>query len=282
MRARLVIALAAFLAACNALTGLDDEFRLATTAGAEAGTPDPAEAAAPDVDARAPGDDARAPDAGDAGTCAAFTAPGTFCTDFEDTAVGPPAFGWDPSGGERNGGDIAVEPGVGVGGSRGLRARATADGGASLKVSLWKTLPGPTNMRMDELELRFAFRIASSTMDYAALATFAFPQTNNLLTFGLGWYGDHLDTSSPPGPKDPTTFAGGVGAWHAGRVTMTRDATSGTYTLQTAVDGAVVDTKPGLSIGAPTSVQIRLGAYFTSVAPATLDVTFDDVVATRK
>jgi hypothetical protein len=110
------------------------------------------------------------------------------------------------------------------------RARATADGGASLKVSLWKTLPGPTraaptSAEMSALEPRFAFRIASSTLDYAALAT---------------------------------------------------------YALVTAIDRTVVDRKAGLSIGTPTSVQIRRSACDTSIQPGALDVAFDDVVATRK
>jgi hypothetical protein len=279
---RAFVFLAGGLVACNAITGLSDDYHLATAPGAPDASPvddrdaDGAASSLPPPDA-ATDSDALAPP-----FCAGQGGPNTFCTDFEDTAAAPPAFGWDANGFERNGGDFAVEGGVGRDGSRGLRVRATADGGASLKVSLWKTLPGPTSAAMSELELRFAFRIASSTMDYAALATFAFPQQNGLSTFGLGWYGDYLDTSSPPQPGDVSRFLGGVGTWHAGRVTMTREANGTTYALVTAIDGTIVDRKAGLSIGAPTSVQVRLGAYYTSIQPGALDLAFDDVVATRK
>ena len=278
-----VFVLGTTLAACNALTGLSDDYRLApeiaegdggTGVGGDGGTSPVAPDGAP------------LPEGGEAGPggrfCATVSDPNAFCADFEDPSLAAPAFGWDPAGFERNGGDVAVETGVGKDGSRGLRARATADGGASLKVALWKTLPGAVSSAMSHLELRFDFRIASSTMDYAALGAFAFPQQGGgLPVFGLGWFGDYLDTTSPPGAGDANRYSGGVGAWHAAKLTLDR-AANGTYDLELFVDGTVVDRKSGLSIGTPTAVQVRFGAYFTSTSPGAVDVAFDDVVATRK
>ena len=281
VRARL-LAVSMSLAACNALTGLADDYRLAPGLASPDGGPsngdDGGAATAPDGGPRADGGEA-----GAAGTfCATLGDPGAFCADFEDPGLTGPAFGWDPTGFERNGGDVTVEAGVGKDGTRGLRARATADGNASRKVALWKTLPGPVSSAMSHLELRFDFRIASGAMDYAALGAFAFPQQGGgLPVVGLGWFGDYLDTTSPPGAGDPNRFSGGVGAWHAAKLTLDR-AANGTYDLELVLDGTVVDRKAGLSVGTPTSVQVRFGAYFTSTSPGAIDVTFDDVVATRK
>ena len=150
-----------------------------------------------------------------------------------------------------------------------------------MKVSLWKTLAGGLPTTTALYELRFDFHVRASTMDYAALATVAFPVQNNLLTYGLSWYGDHFDTSSPPGPGDPDRLTEGPGLWHTGTLRLER-GDAGTYTLDVALDGVRIDEKTNLSLGTATTAQVRIGAYFTSVTPSSIDVVFDNVVATRK
>ncbi len=272
MRARAILALAFALGACNALTGLSDDYRLAT--GADGSPPEGIESGAAEAGPSVPTDGGS--EAAPGSFCAQWPN-SAFCTDFEDQGLTAPNFGWDEK--ERNGGDFAIEPGVGKDGSRGMRFRATADGGASLKVAIWKNVPGTSPSTSKRYDLRFDFRIAESTMEYAALATFAFPQQAGLATFGLGWYGDYLDTTSPPQPGDTNRLNASPGPWHTGRVLLAKDANTQLWALEVAVDAKVIDQKSGLSVGSAATAQIRLGAYFTSVKAGFLDVVFDNVVA---
>lgn len=283
MRARFLLAATAALAACNAITGLSDDYHLAaTTGGEDAGSDARGDGAVVAPDGAPVSPDAATPDAPATAFCA-LHASATFCADFEDPSLAAPAYGWDSTGYEKNGGDFGVEPGIGKDGTRGLRFRATADGGASLKVALWKTLPGTGPTTTAEYDLDFDFRIAgNSVMDYAALASFSFPVPGDLYNVGLGWYGDYFDTTSPPNPGDVNRLTEGPGAWRHGRVVLTREPSVTTYALETSIEGAVIDKKAGLSFATATSAQVRVGAYFTSKTSGSIDVVFDNVVAVRK
>ncbi len=279
MRMRALLASVAALGACNAITGLSEEYRLTPTApdGGAIGTETDAGA-----DATSAGSDA-AVDGAPASFCGALVAPGAFCTDFEDPTLAAPAFGWDATGFEKTGGEFGIEPGIGKDGSRGLRFRVTTTGGASMKVSLWRTFAGAGPAETNRYELRFDYRIAASSLEYAALATIAFPQAGGgLLTVGLAWYGNYYDTSSPPSPGDATRFNAAPGTWHAGKVLLTKEPAASTFALELSVDGTVVDRKAGVSAGNATAAQIRIGSYFTSLPAGNLDIVFDNVVAERK
>jgi hypothetical protein len=281
MRTRALLASVVLLAACNAITGLSEEYRIAPTApdSGATGETDGASTSDTGLPVRP---DSGSPD-GAPGSFCDTAATGAFCTDFEDPTLAAPAFGWDTAGFEKTGGDFAIEPNVGKNGSRGLRFRVKTTGGSSMKVSLWRTFEGAAPALTNRYELRFDFKIAASTMDYAAIATMAFPQqAGGLLTAGLAWYGDYLDTSSPPNPGDANRFNAAPGSWHAGKVVLTKEPAAATFALEVAVDDVVVDRKAGFAVGNAASAQIRVGGYFTSLPAADLDIVFDNVVAERK
>lgn len=282
MRTRALLASVVVLGACNAITGLSEEYRLSPTATDGGPVGNGGDGATIGADASSGGIDAT-PDGAPSSFCDALVAPGAFCTDFEDPTLAGPAFGWDATGFEKTGGEFGIEPGTGRGSSRGLRFRVTTNGSASMKVSLWRTFAGAGPASTNRYELRFDYRIAASTLDYAALATIAFPQGGGgLLTAGLAWYGDYYDTSSPPSPGDTTRFNAAPGSWHTGKVVLTKEAPASTFALELTVDDTVVDRKAGVSAGNATAAQIRVGGYFTSLAAGNLDIVFDNVVAERK
>jgi hypothetical protein len=265
-------------AACNALTGLGDDYHLAGDDD-DAGTP-PSDGAA-GHDARPLADAADAADASATAFCDGQTEPFHFCDDFESTTGNPP-FDWD--GHEAIDATLAIADGAGKGGSRGLRAHAepgSADGD-SAKASLWRTIADGPAQGYGHYELSFEFEIEEDTLEYGALGVFAFQQAMGapLRSAGVASYARRLDVTDPPGVLDSQRVAD-QGGWHTARITLDRPDGGSGYDLVVAVDGTVVEALAGYDVGSGPSVEIRIGAFFTSKGPGAIKVVLDNVLVRR-
>jgi hypothetical protein len=289
MRGALGVAAAtALLVACNAISGLDDDYRVGpASVHVEGGAPAPAPPPPPPPPASAPVADASAPldasldatrEAGAPDAVASFACPtgAPFCDDFEDAAKMAPSFGWTRSDGLPN-----VLPSIGDNGTRGLSAKATA-GGASAKVALWKTVRSGFDDGK-RMTASFAVKIVSASIDYAVVAAIQL----NALEYGLAVYSNAscpggglcLDENAPSGSHD---FGGAapvvLGKWYHVDVVVTRTGTA--YGGKVVLDGATTldDRATGaLPAGAAVAVEVGAGVFYTGPA-GTTETVVDDVV----
>ncbi len=268
-------------AACNAITGLGDDFVLApadasavdgtiadATVGGEGG-PDGAQPDAPEVDA---GLDA----ASDAFTCDAANV--VFCTDFETDAS------WNAS--ELNNGTISFELDAGPGNSRAMHAHID-NVQVSRRAALWKRISGTDAKTYAHYDVAFDFRVAQKSVDYSALAILALTQSGG----GLPYYGvaaytenalerfDVID-DSPRIVADDVGLEDGAGAWHHALMTYDRQG-DGTYAVEIFVDGTSVDKRSGFDFGTPQTAELRIGILFTTADTGTMDLYVDNIVVRR-
>lgn len=198
---------AAALVACNAITGLDGDYRLAKQgedASPEDSGPDADDDGAvvadagtdADVEDAASDDGAVVTDAGtdattpaDAGFCDGDDI--VFCTDFEDATSdsGAPAFGLEGAQvvlEPASVGSVSVVDGAGTGGSRGLVAKLSTSTTGTRRAFLRVDL-GPASS-FDHLDMTFDLKITTeglSVPDFLTLGAFA-NRANLKPDYGIG------------------------------------------------------------------------------------------------
>lgn len=282
MRRAPVVAVAV-LVACNAISGLDEDFVLAPIdGGADALDATTSDGASDDG---ALGPDGAAPDAppGDAGPSDAFSCDAAdatnlaFCADFETDAS------WTDE--ELLEGTVAFELDAGVGGSRGMHAHVD-DAGVSRRAALWKRISGPDAKTYAHYDVAFDFMIQTKTFPYAALGIFALTQPaggGGLRYYGASSYGDRTleEVDDPPDivpNKDGITDT--YGTWHRALIALDREG-AGTYAVSLRIDGAVVDQRTGFDFGDAQTAELRIGILFTSTSAGTMDLFVDNVLVHR-
>lgn len=269
------------VAACNAITGLGEDFVLASPdAGADGAAGDAA------IGADGEAQDGARPDAaaGDAALDAstdAFSCDAAnvvFCTDFESDA------GWNAS--ELNNGTVSFELDAGRGNSRAMHAHID-NVQVSRRAALWKRISTTDAKTYAHYDIAFDFRVSAKTVDYAALGILALTQQGG----GLPYYGLAAYTDTPVERFDviddgPGIVADGVGvedpagAWHHAYLTYDRQA-SGTYDVEIVVDGTSVDKRSGFDFGTVQTAELRIGILFTTNDTGTMDLYVDNIVVRR-
>ena len=292
-----VVLVAIALAACNAITGLANDYRLPGDDGgdgAEAGaTPDGSTIddsssgtdrqvdGADGSDGGAKDADANPPDAAPT-FCSDAGANVAICTDFEETN---PLAKWDNggTGGQIKGGNgsISVIAGMGVGGSKAYRAIAS-DALTDRTVALWKAISNvPTaNARYTA---SFAFLIKKKTIDYGVLAALGFIPSFSPY-YGLAIYPttNKLDQSDPPAPSGGLMADGMLEVWHAATITFERiGATGPSFNSKLVVDGITVDELRPIDSTGAASTELRIGFLFTSTDSDEAEIYYDNVLVTR-
>jgi hypothetical protein len=269
--------------ACNSISGLDADYRLAengvpTAGGDGRGVPHDGGGGegASERDAQLDGTvEDVAPDAPDApiDSSKPLECPSPlpsnvlWCDDFE-AVKSAPLYGWSRS--QNIGGNPSVEPGVGFGGTRGLHAMPTGPCTQfqSCAVVLWRTVQN--GFASGSLKLSLRFQVKSAGIDYAVIGAIQF----NSREYGLAVYknavcpggGVCLDENQPTGSHD---FGGAIAItpgdrWYYAEITLTRSGSSfaGTVFVDgTKLNEVVAGAMP--STPEPTTIEIGVGAFFT-------------------
>jgi hypothetical protein len=274
-------ALAAAVAACNALTGLDADYTLKAADGGRDGdvTADGAGDARDDTTSAADG-------GGDAGTDAAFCpnkGPDDFCWDFEAPSA-PPSFGWGPSSQISGTATGAVENGVGVGGSRGFHATVTNPANTNAQAYLQQSVGSGkfTDYRKHELSFMLAVK-KDMALNTAAVGLLGFgasgPQYTGLAMFSAPGTPGVLDVSSPPSAGTAGTSVVVVkNQWYSVVVSLDRATDAGPYTTTMTIDGQRVDEAQPLTASGTSPTQVLIGAFFPALGTGVVDVVIDDVM----
>ncbi len=281
MRAlRLVPAFAlgtAAMAACNAITGLGEDFVLAPPdASTEATTSDAPASADGAAEDGAPPDAPTLVDAAkDALDCDAANI--VFCTDFETDAS------WNAS--ELKNGTVSFELDAGLGNSRAMHAHID-NVQVSRRAALWKRISAADAKTYAHYDIAFDLRIAQKSVDYAALGILAITQQGDLPYYGVAAYTDppverfDVIDDTPRIVGDGTGVEDGTGAWH--HVYMTYDRQdAGTYAVEIFVDGVSVDKRSPFDFGDAQTAELRIGILFTTADMGTMDLYVDNIVVRR-
>ncbi len=280
------------LGACNAITGLGDDYVLergdggtTPTGDANQGLDGPIEGSTLDG-----GDSSTTPDAdaGDGGpllpfcqrpenTLQAAGGPALFCTDFE-LATGSP-YGFTSV--SLLNGTLAIDPTGGVNGSKGLRAKIT-DATGSRRAFVEKDFPQMLDS-FKHYEYSFAFAVKTASTVDSALGALGINGATGYRYAGVSLYNtgsapNVVDISDPPGGNDGTGVLAAVDQWHT--ATLVYDVPDGGVTpkLTVKVDGNPVALQTTAFTGTSTPIFILLGAFFTPTSAGTVDVVLDDVV----
>lgn len=267
--------LIAFAVACNAISGLDVDYKVKETSGTEG----------PDTGADAAKTDAGSSGGFDAepGRC---PTPNIFCEDFEAVSSSTSPYGWSRD--EQLGGT----PQIGADGYQSAHSLLAISGAAgcpggtrpSCAVAIWKAVEGGFPDRAT-LTVTFRFRVVSAENEYAVIAAI---QANGK-EYGLAVYrngecpanGACLDENDLNGSH---TFEGAVAyaknEWLQGRVEVTRSGSSFAGEVFVGDKQLDVRTTGALPEGLPDDVDVGVGAFFTGRS-GVVEANVDDVVVTR-
>ena len=279
---RAIFAVVAVLVACNAISGLDEDFVLVPFDG---GTPDGAGDGATGDGASSDGtstsDVVTTPDGPtDAGPSDAFSCDAgdganvAFCTDFETDAA------WDDT--ELAQGTVTFELDAGLGGSRGMHAHVD-NANVTRRAALWKRISGADAKTYVHYDVSFDFMIANKTFPYAALGVFAVNQPSGgggLRFYGAAsWTDKTLDNAEdlPQITADKIGVDDVFGTWHRALIALDREP-AGTYATSLKIDGTEVDTYAGFDFGDAIATELRIGILFTSDTAGTMDLYVDNVL----
>lgn len=262
-------------AACNLLTGLDEDYGLAPTDP----TPD-----APLPDNAAPEADQSAPDAvaplssfcviADAG-------PYGFCEDFEDASVvdGLPARWTRIHLLSVTDASVTVTEEAGTDGSTGVVVESRGlDGGR--QTYLAKVLDSIHDDPGTFLgyEVSYDFIVDVSQLDYAALGTLTFPTAVPGQDHGVALYpGNVAGRLTPREAGVPLEEK-----WHHVVIRLEHAAPAAPFTRTITIDGTRVDDTSGHMTSPATTSEVRLGIFYTSANTTNLArVRFDNVLVRR-
>lgn len=275
-------ALAAALAACSLLTGLDADYKSRAAPGDEGGTDGDATS---DGAGRGDARDDTGPGDGGAGGSGRFcdlngdAAGVVYCCDFEDNSCL-----WDVD--EQTLGSFKIEPNIGANGSSALRATIVKPGGSVFRSRRLPT--GPFNgFRRHEFSFAFSLKTKSS-LSTADLGAVGFGTLNpfTLKYVGVAVYKgatqDLIDISSPPG-LNGTHEQVSVGDWRRATIAMDRGtvptAPYVTTVTVTSAAGTLTQVDMVAFDGGAADTQILVGAFFTSVDPdGGVETVIDDIL----
>ena len=288
-----VLALGATLvAACNSISGLNDDYTLDTTlrlpdadVSSSSSSSGSSDVDAQGTDAPSATGDTGTPDS-DAGTQGDAWCPSgaSWCENFDDTHTT-----WDRT--DQVGGTLTEESGTGFNGTRALHAHANGVN-MSRQIAHWRHIEtGASIFPVGRTYwLTFRFKV-TSLLSYAVIGALQANNTAQTNTeYGLAAYkdcpagGDCLDENNPTEegahPYVMTTPLT-TGTWHTADVRVVHNATG--YMGTVTVDGSqVVDSNGETYFGtpqAPSLVEVGIGLFFTSNQNATADFFIDDIAA---
>jgi hypothetical protein len=300
-----LIAPATILAACNAISGLDQDYELTegssgstSSSGGDGQATDggPIEEATdgevtpdgpkPDVDGAPPPVD-----------CNGAVVPGAlFCWNFDkgDGLGG----GWtqETVSGSAN---LELAPGN-AGAGQALRARVDGNGNSSAKAALIRTISTKSWASGQTLTLKLNLKIVTASTDYAAFGVFEFgtpPPTEHGLAFYSGGAQcpggvPCLDENEPVHRPDhtmdltgATPLAARINKWMPAEVSLTwTSGGGGNFAGKVKVDGLTLDDRATNAMPStaapPQSVVLRVGVFFAGAAAQPNEVFIDDIVVT--
>lgn len=274
-RAWAVAAAAAALAACNAITGLSDDYHLATTDGGAPGNDGAGNDGEPPGDG---GHDGEADaDASRDGFCATADAANGACFDFDDPGADAGGTTYEKNASAAS---VRVVAGEGKAGSGGLvvhheRLASAPSSYVWFAVSLPQTA-FPREFAAYEME--YDVRTTETALDYVALGILTFPSDwDSNAEYGTALYGNQSkNIISKLAPQGDGKISGGD--WHHVRVRLTRG--DGSFARDLLLDGTQIDTSAYLPPASGTS-EVRLGAFNSSLGAGSVTTTFDDLVVRR-
>lgn len=275
-----LVAVVVTAVACNAITGLGDDFVLAPPdgGGSDVGV-SPSDAAIVDDGSNAVDSavDADAAAASDAFTCDADAGSNVvLCNDFETDAA------WN--GSELVDGTITFDLDAGPGGTRAMHAHVSS-ASTSRRAALWGRVAGADAKSFAHYDVAFDFMVASKTINYAAVGVLAVPQNpgGNLPYYGLASFSDKtLDVvdDQPRIVPDGIGLVDTYGTWHHAKMTFDRNG-GGTYDVTLVVDATNIDVPRTLDFGDAATAEVRIGILFTSTDSGEMDLFVDNVLARR-
>lgn len=204
------------------------------------------------------------------GFCAGQTTPYFACWDFDDVAPGGDA-GFTSTviaGGTM---DVALE-----GANHVLQATLPT---AAIARNQWvsRAITG-FGALAPRYELRFVFGVRQSSLAYLVLGALWATTTSTANTFGAASYtqGKAVDMISPDRSAQRLSVQPGP-AWHQANVTLVPNGANMLVTV--VVDGVTLQDEK-VNVGPPggTSVDVRLGAYYTGPDNGGATLVFDDIV----
>jgi hypothetical protein len=268
---------AATVAACNAISGLDRDYELATRAADGAGLD---VVTHPDVQADGPGGGGGTPDAGGPLDC--LDPPGAehgvlkFCDNFED-----PSKHWTAS--YTTGGSPTIMANAGRFGTSALHATVTRAGGAT---ALRQTVVLPAELAAGKtLWLSFYFYVVQTSIDYVALGAIQFSGSEHGIALYTGSCPGGASTcinendQSGRGHDPARAIPSKNSQWYHAEVEVVRNGTD--YGGEVVLDGAMINLRttgamPPTLVPSPP-IEVVLGAFYTGQGTTT-EVFIDDVV----
>jgi hypothetical protein len=266
-----VLASGGLVVACNAISGLDEDFQL----GGGGTLPGEGGSSGGDGSIDASGSDATQPDGGPFRCPVPLPANQLFCDDFEDQAKA-----WTRNEIMPANSPLVVQAGIGVDGSAGLRAHANA-ASQSRKVARWQAVGTGANAFADgwRIRLRFRFKLETIGLNYFVLGAIQVNDQPNVTNaeYGLAVYkscsgspSPCLDENNPQGEGNSHSFEGQigyeVGRWYDAAVTVARSGN--TYSGTMTVDDKAIDTNGNTYFsGNPSKVEVGVGVFYTGADP---------------
>lgn len=275
------VAVAGILAACNALTGLSDDYHLAPDSGGtlpETSTPDTAVPETSTTDTSTP--DTSVPDA--ATICDGVDDAGlVFCKDFEDEDAGADYYKADAAG--FTSASMLTVLDAGYGNSRGFVVDVVRANGGTSHVWAAYTLQAekPPN-QYAHYDVSFRMKVLSNSLQYVTLG---------LLTFiadipGNGDWGAALYPGIIKRNNDALGSGAAVGnppSWHLVRITFDKLEAGPNYRRALYVDDMTTPLSFDDSYAVPSSLasEVRIGAFYTGSQAGAVRVAFDQLVVRR-
>lgn len=278
------VAVGGLLAACNALTGLSDDYHLAPDSGGttpETGTPDTSTPDTSTPDTSQP--DVNVPDVAtlcDGGVDATGL---EVCNDFEDEDAGADSYKADAAGFVDA--SIITVPNAGYADSRGLVVSVLRNAGGTSHVWAAYTLVAASPPGQ-YVHYDVSFRV--KVLSYTAGLQYV---TIGLLTFigdappGTGDWGPALYPGLIRRNNDPG--GGGVAVkneWHQVRITFDKIGATPMFRRALYVDDLTTPISTNDTYTPPSSTtpsEVRIGAFYTGPEAGEVRVAFDQLVIHR-
>jgi hypothetical protein len=247
--------------ACNAITGLDIDYRVKSDAGDSAVDPDRDSSRGETTDAR---------------FCVRMGKGAEFCEDFEQGDAG--SFSAE-SIIDNAAGSFALVDGAGLGGSRGLDVTMTQLGGGSTHAWLAAQLAGaPTDFSQHVLEFDFQ-EVGDTTFTYVAVGALTF--LANQSQYGVVLLEHDFMGRGPPRVPDPPKVPSN-NSWHHAKVELKRSGGDAPYVLTVQIEGTIVDSDASIVLPSNNVSEVRIGAFSTTENPgANVHMRFDNVIVRR-
>lgn len=274
------VAVGALLAACNALTGLSDDYHLAPDSGGttpDTGTPDTSTPDTSTPDTSTP--DVNIPDVAticDGGVDAAGL---EVCEDFESEDAGADYYKADAAGFIDASMTTVLDAGYGQ--TRGLVVDVLRANGGTSHVWAAYTLQAekPPN-QYSHYDVSFRVKVLSNNLQYVTLGLLTFiadiPGNGDL---GAALYPNIIKRNNDASGNGVAT----KGDWHLVRITFDRLEAGPNYRRALYLDDM---TKPlwfddAYVVPSSLASEVRIGVFYTGPQPGSVSVAFDQLVVHR-